>query len=160
MNHDPQNGAKKPLRLIPAEDPILSLRPRVFDVSCHKTQNDEQFEVSFFEDVLASDPCNEDVLMFLGHIYTRRGDYERGLSLDERLARLRPWDATALYNLACSYSLLKRTSEAFATIEKALSLGYRDLPHMLKDPDLENLRDTPRFRGLIARLLSRSPSNS
>lgn len=160
MNQNQQHPVEKAVHHIPAKDPRLSLKPRLFDISCHETKDDEQFEINFFENILAEDPCNEDVLMFLGHAYTRRGNYKMGLTLDQRLARLRPADPTAFYNLACSYSLLQQTNEALSTLEKALSLGYNDFPHILKDPDLENLRNSPRFRGLIARLLKGNPNDS
>ena len=150
---------KAGLRMLP-RDPKLTLRPKRFDVSSFGGRNREQFEIEFFEKILAEDPCNEDALKLLGHVYTRRGDLEKGLDVDERLARLRPADAIACYNLACSYSLLQRTDEAIDSLEKAVSLGYHDMAHLLKDPDLHHIRSTSRFRSFITRLLGRNPRNS
>jgi hypothetical protein len=80
--------------------------------------------------------------------------------MDQRLVRLKPDDATAYYNLACSYSLLKRGGEAFTCLEKAIMLGYHNLGHILKDPDLEHLRQDSNFRAFVARLLRQKASNS
>jgi len=160
MDKGKKHPARKVVRHLLRRDPRLSLPARFFDLASCSAQSGEEFEITFFENILEKDPCNEDALMFLGHAYTRLGQYEKGLSFDERLVRLRPADPTAFYNLACSYSLLHRTSDAFNCLKKALALGYNDFSHMLKDPDLEHLRSTARFRGLIARFLNRDPANS
>ena len=160
MDNGKKHPAQKAVHHVPRRDPRLSLPPRFFDLASSDDQTSEQFEITFFENILDKDPCNEDALMLLGHAYTRLGQYEKGLCLDERLVRLRPADPTTFYNLACSYSLLHRTGEAFNSLKKALSLGYNDFSHMLKDPDLEHLRGAARFRSLITRLLNRRPANS
>lgn len=154
----PPKGAGE--RRKPVADPRFSLLPMRLQLSAFNGVDDERFEMQFYEDVLRQDPCNEDVLMVLGHAYTTRGEYEKGLEVDRRLVRLRPSDPTAYYNLACSYSLMGQLDESIMTLEHAISLGYRDFDHMVKDPDLENLRKDARFRRLIARRLSGSAKNS
>jgi len=145
------------------DDPRFSLVPLQLRLAGASAVDDERFELQFYEEVLRQDPCNEDVLMALGHAYTTRGEYQKGLEVDRRLVRLRPEDPTAFYNLACSYSLTGRLDDSILTLEQAIRLGYKDFAHMLKDPDLENLRKDERFRRLIARRHSGgapSPSNS
>lgn len=144
----------------PATDPRFSLLPLQLHLSAFNGVDDDRFEMQFYEDVLRQDPCNEDVLMALGHAYTTRGEYQKGLEVDRRLVRLRPSDPTAFYNLACSYSLTGQLDESIMTLEHAISLGYRDFDHMLRDPDLENLRKDSRFRRLIARRLAGSAKNA
>ena len=144
----------------PPADPDLTVRRQSFHVSALADRDNEGFEVKFYENVLAEDPCNEEVLMLLGHTYTRRGDYGRGLELDRRLARLRPRDPTAFYNLACSYSLLHQTDDAYTSLEKAIVLGYRDLKHILKDPDLQHLREDPKFLRFVGRFTGKHANNS
>jgi len=145
---------------IAPRDPHLTVPRAAMKVSGLAREDYERFELGFLEEILARDPCNEDALMLLGHAYTRRGDLEKGLLMDQRLVRLRPNDAVAYYNLACSHSLLGQVDEAFAAIEKAISLGYSDLKHMLTDPDLERLRKAPRFRRFIRRLLGSRAGDS
>lgn len=112
----------------------------------------EDFEVEFLEAVLGRDPCEESSLALLGHIYTRQGEYAKGLEIDLRLASLRPNDPIARYNLACSLSLVNRVDEAFTALGQAVDLGYQDLPHLLQDEDMENLRSDPRFPAFCGRI--------
>jgi Flp pilus assembly protein TadD len=86
--------------------------------SARKLSRDEKrnldVEIGFIEGVVQKDPSYLEALQILGDDYTKRGRFHDGLKVDEQLARLRPHDATVLYNLACSYSLTGCVDEAFA----------------------------------------------
>ena len=59
-------------------------------------------------------------------------------------------DAQSNYNAACALSVLERGDEAIARLEHALELDASYLRGMAqRDPDLENIRDEPRFRKLL-----------
>lgn len=107
------------------------------------------FEISFFESLVKENPNFVDALIPLGDAYTKRGLYEKGLEVDLRLSELLPIDPTVHYNLACSYSLLRKMDLAFRALEKAVKLGYKDFKWMEKDPDLENIRSDNRYSNLI-----------
>lgn len=117
-----------------------------------KEKRDLDIEINFLEGVVRRDPGYIDALQILGDDYTRRGRFPEGLKVDEKLARLRPDDPLVQYNLACSYSLTKRTDLAALALEHAISLGYRDFKWMASDPDLENLRQDPAYRRIRAKL--------
>ena len=121
---------------------------------------DLSFEISLYESVLSRDPDNLEALMALGEAYTRKGEYAKGLDVDQRLARLRPADAVVRYNLACSLALLGRPDQAFEALAQAVDFGYRDLKHLDGDPDLGSLREDPRFTALRERVLKPAPSRS
>jgi len=121
-------------------------------VTASGSPRDLPFEVSLYAAVVASDPTNVEALMALGEAHTRTGDYVQGLDVDQRLSRLRPEDPVVHYNLACSLSLLGRREAALSTLERAVTLGYTDLVHLDKDPDLEAVRQDPRFAALRGRL--------
>ena len=108
------------------------------------------FEITFYEKLLRAYPDFVDVLIPLGHAYTRRGLYDQGLQIDLRLIALRGDDALTWYNLACSYSLLNRVDESLKALRRAMELGYADLAHLQKDPDLKNLRASIPFREFLA----------
>ena len=116
-----------------------------------RSKSDEllDFEITFYEKLLTAYPDFVDVLTPLGNAYTRRGLHEKGLQVDLRLTQLKGEDPLAWYNLACSYSLLNRLDESLQAMRHAFELGYADLEHLKKDPDLANLRRSERYRQLL-----------
>ena len=112
-------------------------------------QNQIDFELDFFGGVLQRAPDYVDVLRVMGHLLTLKGRYAEGLQVDKRLVGLRPNDALAHYNLACSLALLKRADLAIKTLRRAVELGYRDFRYMREDRDLDGIRHDPRFRALL-----------
>ena len=112
-------------------------------------QNQLDFEIDFFGRILERCPDYVDVLRVQGNNLTLKGRFAEGLSIDRRLVQLRPGDALAHYNLACSYALLKKIDGALKSLRKAIELGYRDFRYMREDRDLDALRHDPRFRQLL-----------
>jgi tetratricopeptide (TPR) repeat protein len=110
------------------------------------------FEIKFYENLLKRNPNFVEVLVSLGDAYTRRGFYREGLEVDKRLAQLRPDDPIVHYNLACSLSLVGNNDDALKELKKAILLGYDDFSYILEDPDLENLRKTPAFKGFMQKI--------
>jgi tetratricopeptide (TPR) repeat protein len=123
------------------------------------TKEDLDFEIRFFEGIAHNDPDFIEALQILGDAYTKTGQWEKGLQIDERLARLCPDNSLVFYNLACSYSLLKHVEEAFAALRQAVKLGYSDTRWLTKDPDLDNLRQDNRFEKIRSDL-SKKPNHS
>jgi len=118
-------------------------------------QSQLDFELDFFEAILQRNPDFVDVLRVHGNNLTLKGQYAEGLRIDRRLVDLRPQDALAHYNLACSYSLLKRVNVALRALRKAVELGYRDFRYMREDPDLAVVRKDRRFRQLLSEFENR-----
>ena len=112
-------------------------------------QSQLDFELDFFEGILQRNPDFVDVMRVHGNNLTLKGRYDDGLKIDRRLVELRPKDALAHYNLACSYSLLKKVDLALRALRKAIDLGYRDFRYMREDPDLAAVRKDARFRQLL-----------
>lgn len=117
-------------------------------------QRDLDIEIDFIQGVVKRDPHYVEALQILGDDYTRRGKFVEGLTVDERLARLRPDDALVHYKLACSYSLTQQYDAAVVALERALGLGYRDFRWISRDPDLDNLRKHPLYQKVRARVRS------
>jgi tetratricopeptide (TPR) repeat protein len=112
-------------------------------------QNQVDFELEFFACVLGRNPDYVDALRIMGNLLTLKGRFAEGLQIDRRLVQLRPADALAHYNLACSYALLKRPEQSIKTLRRAVELGYRDFRYMREDHDLDAIRQDPRFRQLL-----------
>jgi tetratricopeptide (TPR) repeat protein len=114
--------------------------------------NDLDLEIAFLEGLSKRDPTYVEALQILGDDYTRRGRFEEGLKIDEKLCRLRPDDSLARYNLACSYSLMEKLDRAIEALEESINLGYRDFKWMSQDPDLKNLRRHGEYRKIRAKV--------
>jgi len=113
---------------------------------------DLDLEILFMEGVVRRDPHYIEALQVLGDDYTKRGRFQEGLRIDERLARLRPHDAIVHYNLACSYSLTQQCDLAAEALSTAINLGYDDFGRMAKDPDLKHLREHAGYKKIQAKI--------
>jgi tetratricopeptide (TPR) repeat protein len=118
-----------------------------------------EFEIRFLEGVARRDPDYVEALQILGDAYTKTGQWEKGLEIDMRLSQLCPKNPLVFYNLACSYSLMRRLDEGLDALQTAVKLGYDDARWLSRDPDLKNLRTDRRFES-IRRDISRKRSNS
>jgi len=116
-----------------------------------REQSQRDFEIEFLAGVLERDPYFVDALRVHAANLAAKGQYARALQLDRRLVRLLPDNAVAWYNLACSYTLLGMIDPAFASLQRALELGYRCQERLRHDSDLKALRQDPRFYRLIGR---------
>ena len=61
-----------------------------------------------------------------------------------------PDDALNLYNVACAYSSFGEIDNALDCLEKSILKGMAEIDWMKNDSDLDNVRDHPRFKALIA----------
>ncbi|HWD20729.1 MAG TPA: tetratricopeptide repeat protein [Verrucomicrobiae bacterium] len=113
---------------------------------------DLDLEISFLEGIARRDPTYVEALQILGDDYTRRGRFDEGLRIDEKLCQLRPDDSLVYYNLACSYSLTSQLERAIEALEASINLGYRDFKWMSQDPDLKNLRQHAEYRKIRAKV--------
>ena len=54
------------------------------------------------------------------------------------------------YDATCLYSLMNSPTQALANMKIAFQKGYRDFVHLSVDDDLDNIRDLPEFKRLVA----------
>jgi serine/threonine protein kinase/Flp pilus assembly protein TadD len=82
------------------------------------------------------------------------GRGEKGRPWVERALAIAPDDAFALYNAACFYSLLGEPERALDLLEKMVLTDQAGTSKdwMINDPDLDPLRDSPRFQSILNRL--------
>lgn len=107
------------------------------------------FEAAFCLEILSKRPHYVEALQAAAHALTHLGFYEDGLKLDRRLVEIFPRDAMTVYNYACSLALTGAVDASFEMLVRAVELGYRDADHMHEDPDLDILRNDPRFLKLL-----------
>jgi tetratricopeptide (TPR) repeat protein len=117
------------------------------------------FQIKFLEELLAKYPNFIPALIALGNIYTKNGEYEKGLAIDLKLSRICSDNPTIFYNLACSYSLLNKKTLGLKALEQAFKLGYDDINYLFRDPDLHNLRKSKRFSSVVEKYIKKNLSS-
>ena len=90
----------------------------------------------------------------------RASEYDKALSIGEKILELDPHDMGTMYNVACLHCLLGHKKHALSWLGRAIDAGYNDANHMLLDDDLASIRDTERFRSLLERARSRGSGAS
>ncbi len=78
----------------------------------------------------------------------RLGQREAGFAWAERALAIDPADAGVKYNVACLYAVQGEKDRAIALLEEAVEAGFAHRDWVEHDPDLDSLRDEPRFQAL------------
>ena len=87
--------------------------------------------------------------ILLGAVLKQPGRLEESVAACKKALLLDPDCTAAYYDLACYYSLLGKREQALAAMEMALCKGFCDFDWVLRDPDLETLRQSPEFLFLL-----------
>jgi len=82
----------------------------------------------------------------------RLGDNERALRWTNRALATDPEDPLVLYNIGCVYSSLGEIDKALAALDEGITFGMGQKEWLEHDPDLDPLREDPRFADLLGRL--------
>ena len=75
----------------------------------------------------------------------KRAAFARAIIMD-------PEEPLTLYNIACAYSLQNEVDKAIDCLERSLAHGFVGKDRIRNDPDLNSLRDDPRFQALLQKL--------
>ncbi len=78
----------------------------------------------------------------------RVGERKSGLEWASRALEIDPGDARIQYNVACLFALEGESDKAIECLENAVKAGFAHREWVEKDPDLDSLRDIPRFKAL------------
>ncbi len=80
----------------------------------------------------------------------RQEKYSECLPVLLKILEANPEDTIALYNAACVQIKLGNREKAVSLLEAAVYAGFVDFEEMKRDPDLEPVREHPRYLALIA----------
>jgi TolB-like protein len=80
------------------------------------------------------------------------GEIEKGLEWAKRAVGMGPDEPMVLYNVACIFSLANRVEEALGYVEASVANGMRLRGWLEHDSNLDNIRNTPRFQAVMAKL--------
>lgn len=88
-----------------------------------------------------SDSCAEFAWFYLG-------EQEKAISFMNKLLEDDP--EGNYYDAACLYSIMGDKDKALDYLKKAFESGFNNFNHMLRDYDLDNIRDTEEYKSLVA----------
>ena len=85
---------------------------------------------------------------------------EKALQWARKASVIDPHNPATLYNVACAYSQLGETERAIDCLEESVVNGMSEIGWLDNDPDLDSLREEPRFKELLENVRKRSASSS
>lgn len=78
------------------------------------------------------------------------GNDEEAIAELKVATRLNPRNFKAYYNMACYYSLLNQVDLAIENLQLSIKYGYSNWDLLETDSDLDNIRNDPRYKAIIA----------
>jgi uncharacterized Ntn-hydrolase superfamily protein len=79
----------------------------------------------------------------------KKGDLAGAVAAAERAVALDPGSADCAYDLACYYALSGRTTDALASLKRAVGLNPRLAAMAPTDPDLASIRSAPGYKEIV-----------
>jgi len=109
----------------------------------------EKTLVELLPNYLLQNPDDARARIFFAATLARLGRKDEAMREGAAALELSPGDPMMLYNCACLYTRLDETERALDTLERAIGMGYENFRWMHQDPDLDPLRNEPRFQQLV-----------
>jgi eukaryotic-like serine/threonine-protein kinase len=100
-------------------------------------------------------PDNPDHLAQLGQIHALQGQRDAAREVIARLKELAPRRYVPAYDLALVHAALGERDAAFDWLQRAFDERYGPLVFLSVDPDVDAIRDDPRFTKLVAQIRAR-----
>jgi adenylate cyclase len=128
-------------------------------VSVYKSINDEpqmrraaRTAAERAERAIAQDPTNGSALAGGAAVLVLSGEVERAREWIQRALVLDPDNLNMRYNIACTLAITGDTDEAIDLLEPFFGnvTSATRIRHAEADPDLDPIRDDPRFKKMLA----------
>jgi adenylate cyclase len=135
-------------------------------VTCYRGLNDPRAEqaarnsLKQAEHVLAHDPSNGAAMSFAVGALAALGEAERAREWIDRALLIDPDNLNMYYNFGCALAVLGDTEGALKMLQPALERRKGGLGMIEVDPDLESVRDDPRFQEMMAKARLRHAQRS
>lgn len=105
--------------------------------------NEDFTSILSLDTIVAKDGnCRQYALFHLGRI-------DEAITWSNKILEQYPTDGN-YYDATCLYSLMNKPNEALAMLKLAFQNGFSDFVHISADDDVDNIRNLPEFKKLIA----------
>lgn len=108
--------------------------------------------VATYRKLVEADPKDGKSWHMLGYSLHATGDLDAAIEVHIKATEFPAVAPIASYNVACVHALKGRNEEALTWLEKAAALGFTGASHIANDPDMDALRDLPRFKRALQRI--------
>ena len=101
---------------------------------------------------LEKETDNANIDFMIGFCLHASGELDEAIEYHKKAVDT-PLKTTALYNLACAYSLKEDKDKAFEYLKKSIESGYHQpeqVQHAKQDPDFKNIKEDPRWNDMVA----------
>ncbi len=114
-----------------------------------RQQSEYDQAISQYEKALSAHANDINAYNGLVLTYSEKKDYTNAIDILLKMKHLQPDNPDIYYNLACIYAKRNMTDDAVNWLKKSIDKGFRNLGLIKKDPDLENIRNTPFVNALL-----------
>ena len=101
---------------------------------------------------LELNPDDARALYFGASALCHKGDNEKAIKWAEKATIIDPDNPSVLYNVACVYAQLGEIDRGIDCLEQSITTGMGQKEWIENDPDLDPLRESPRFAALLQSL--------
>ena len=101
------------------------------------------------KDVLNEDDTYMEAYYCMAMSAYKLGDYETAYGTYMQQLSKNPNNELALYNAACTASLLNKPEESVAMLKRLLAMDITNKNSVRNDPDFDNIRDTEEYKKLM-----------
>ena len=92
----------------------------------------------------------------LSTAYLNKKNFKLSLKTLSTLESINPNHPLLHYNFSCYYALLGNIPKGIESLKQAIENGFKNHQTLETDPDIENLRQNPRFKELQSLLLAQN----
>ncbi|MBT3257777.1 MAG: tetratricopeptide repeat protein [Deltaproteobacteria bacterium] len=103
----------------------------------------------WYEKVISMDPGHVEALNNRGVLHLHKKNYSAARKCFEKAIRLKPDYVDPYYNLACVSAATGQVKQGLRYLGKAISMDPGVKGWAQKDPDLDPLRASPRFKAIV-----------
>lgn len=82
------------------------------------------------------------------YAYLALGETDKAIAVNDSILKVSP-EPGSYYDAACLYSRMGKRKEAITYLRQAVENGFRNIRHIEKDDDMDNIRDMKEFKELL-----------